>query len=108
MSTINDNNLEGLQMGKRFLEDFSEVLKFEPDGLYLAKEPFTEEEALKKFRQWEKEYYGEATSKITDVVVGFVKYGFFTEDLREDLGMDAGWTSCSESDKNSQACWVIK
>jgi len=38
-------------MGKRFLENFSEVIKFEPMGLYLAYKPFTEEEALEKFRE---------------------------------------------------------
>ena len=95
-------------MGKRFLEDFSEVLKFEPEGLYLAHKLFTEDEALEKFREWEEVHYGEATSKITDVTIGYVKYGFFTEDLREDLGTDAGWTSCNIDDRNSQTCWIIR
>lgn len=95
-------------MGKRFLNDFSEVLKFQPEGLYLAYSSFTEEEALEKFREWEETHYEKATSKITDITIGYVKYGFFPAELREDLGVNVGWTSCNVHDKNSQICWVIK
>ena len=89
----------------KFDETFSEVIGFYPEGLYLSKNLFTKEEALKMFRE-----YDECNSyvKDSDIKEAFVRFQATPRELREDGLEDMAWMTCKPDDRGAQPCWGNK
>lgn len=86
----------------KFDDFFSEVVGFTPDGFYLSKSLFSQEEALEEF----KKYLEEKEIVLSEVEYGFVRFQFTPNELRADGVSDVAWITCKKEDRNSQPCWV--
>ena len=81
---------------------FSDTIDFFPEGHYLSKNLFTQEEALKEFRK----HLEREEIDISEVICGFVRFQPTPADLREEGLSEMAWITCEKKDRNAQPCWV--
>ena len=95
-------------MSKKFDESFSEVMKFEPEGLYISRNIFkTKEEALKAFTEYYN-YMGEDENEIEidSIEESYVRFQPTPAELRDEIG-DMAWVVCDKDVKGAQPCWMM-
>lgn len=90
----------------KFEEQFSEPVRFIPDGLYLNRS-IPKGVALEYFREFEIEYYGKTDIKDEDIKEAHVRFQPVPSEMRDDL-QDMAWMVCRETDRNAQPCWVVE
>ena len=96
-------------MSKKFDESFSEVMKFEPDGLFISRNVFpTKEDAGKAFAEYMDDMGGaEEDINLEYIKESYVRFEPTPAELRDEIG-NMAWMVCEKDSKGAQPCWMIK
>lgn len=92
----------------KFDDSFGEVMKFEPEGLYISRKAFpTKEEATKVFLGYFDEMGESEVAVLPDEIKeAYVRFEPTPCDLRYELG-NMAWMVCSKDSKGAQPCWTL-
>lgn len=95
-------------MSKKFDASFMEVMKFEPEGLYISRKIFpTKEDAILAFTSYFDDIGGSENDVNPDEIKeAYVRFGPTPWDLRDELG-NMAWMVCDRNNRGAQPCWVL-
>ena len=89
----------------KFNEIFSDVVPFTPEGYYLSKSLYSEDEAIKIFNEFFNDL-GCVDSEVKRIECGYVRFQATPEDLRSEGLGNMAWVTCESTDRNAQECWA--
>ncbi|MEA1999605.1 MAG: hypothetical protein U9N61_09850 [Euryarchaeota archaeon] len=83
---------------------FSEVISFTPEGYYLSKNLFTQDEALHEF----KKFFDNEDLQIKHIKQAYVRFQPTPQDLIDEGLSKMAWITCQPNDRNAQPCWFTE